>query len=87
MSCVSAEDVRRRLNHRGATVTFPEKEMRRLTSLDLSAYDDTKAIEKVNKIGEGGIYENRIEKMYDEIPEQYKIKASCKTYFEVEMRG
>ena len=69
MSCVSAEDVRRRLNHRGAAVTITEKEMRRLTSLDLSAYDDTKAIEKVNKIGEGGIYENRIEKMYDEIPE------------------
>ena len=70
----------------GFRYTISEEEMNRLTTLDLAAYNDTEVLAEFNMVGENRIYENHVDKMYDKIPQQYRIKAQCTTRFEVEVR-
>lgn len=64
-----------------------DREMNRLTALDLAAYDDTEAMAEFNSVGKNGVQENRIGKMFDKIPNPYQINANCKTYYDVEVHG
>ena len=68
----------------GIDYNISPQEMNRLLKLDLASYDDSGAAEEFSAEGEKVINENRIDKMYDKIPEDYKIAARCVTYYEVD---
>ena len=67
------------------TYKISAEELKRLSELDLAAYDETAPEAEFNAIGENGIYENRIEKMFDKIPKQYRINAKCVTSYSVKV--
>lgn len=71
----------------GFGYSIPEAEMNRLLELDLGAYDDTEAMAEFNGGDEKGFQEKRVEKMFNKLPEPYRIDAQCKTNYEVELRG
>ena len=70
----------------GFHYTISEEELNRLTTLDLAAYDETAPEAEFNRIGENRIYEHRIDKMFDKIPEQYRIKAQCVTSYSINVQ-
>ncbi len=65
--------------------SIPASEMDRLVKLDFGAYDDSEALAEFNGGGKNGTNPNRIGKMFEKIPESYRIKANTKTKFAVEM--
>ncbi|MBO7092008.1 MAG: hypothetical protein J6W23_09480 [Victivallales bacterium] len=70
----------------GIDYNIAPKEMNRLIELDLASYDDSGANEELLAVGEKVMNENRIDKMYDKIPEDYKITARCVTYYDVDVQ-
>ena len=70
----------------GIDYNIAPKEMNRLSELDLASYDDSGANEEFLAVGEKVMNENRIDKMYDKIPNDYKITARCVTYYDVDVK-
>lgn len=54
--------------------TLPKKEMDRLLKLDIENFDGDPALDEFNFGGENGYNENRVDKAFGKIPEEYRFK-------------
>ncbi len=70
----------------GIDYCIPAHEMNRLSELDLASYDETEATKELTCADDKLVNENRIDKMYDKIPNDYKITARCVTYYDVDVK-